>query len=587
MSKNGNTEQSEIQQAHNYLVNFAKKLLDPSDLRNMPNNDDAVKFKYNEPSYEYELSRIDDDYFLKNVEKIFRPDYGIVDFDTILEVFRDFDVVNDYVNGEPYVNYAKEIENNVIFETDMVFAEQVLFVTLCNEIDDFMKRRTRDGFVAAAISWLCQWPVNNLLKLQERVSTFANHFNKVNSESNCRACGVSELINALLALKTGGNFFFRISITWKHGIVSLPFIRFPHKILRKLQTPECTIRNIGKRECADLFDIKMEKFVFGNKKLRETLVKLHKVMVLEIDASPRGVKKLRPAALRQEIESIIRDDITKLHAEISTNIDTFIKKNPPAVTYKYFTGVAGTGKSTILEKLKKNNWKIYSRGDLGGYSAKHYDQITVTQLNFALGQLVHDRVIGDRGFSDNPLWCLIMSLVNGAFHNDSEYFVDNLMAAMCKFASESAMLFYRNMTDFVTIVDISSTLNKNRMLNRCESGDGFRARIRYYVIAQVFAYIMNALIFSKYDSKFNKLITVPYNSMYTEMNYEEQNKNADMINKYFEYVLGEHKKRILSFRSAGNSAYNEYPDYDKLCDPSTEAFSCSDDEFVQFCGIKK
>lgn len=574
-----------IERAHEYLAAFGRRRIDP---RNNPMP--PARYSYGTSRYEYDLSRVNDEEFLGKIDRIFRPKLRIITFERLEKYFSEefHDPINDYSRGTPYVR----LENTIpVCESDYTFAERVLFVTLWNNFERYMITNEHNAFCHATVSWLLQWPIDELRKLQERCSTFLLHFddNAADEAGHCRACGVFEMLNMLICLVQEARNIFYVTIEWDGDCTAVPFIRFSHKALSKFYKTVCCVRNIASSSDLDdrnEFNDQIGERFFTNNRVVDTLTHLHHLLSREFWASEKTARRIR-----RTIDAYIRKDIAcDLHKNISESLDEITRKVPKKVCFKYLTGVASTGKSTILNQLAGDNWTIFSRGKLGGYSAKTYDQITLTQLNFGLGSMVGDRMIGDRGFSDNPLWCLIMPFVDPKYHKDSHNFVENMLKGMSKLASESAVVFGRNLTDFLTIVDISSRLNKERMLRRGEGGDCHRGRIDYYVITQIMFYITNALIFAPFSDKHMKILPIPYTHDYSRLDGERHARAAREISAYFEESVKTYRDNLVSSSDAADETSQLESkvamEFERFCRPNTDAFDTTSN-FPHNAGIFK
>lgn len=189
---------------------------------------------------------------------------------------------------------------------------------------------------------------------------------------------------------------------------------------------------------------------------------------------------------------------------------------------KYLTGEACCCKTSILKKLSKYGWKVYSRGDVGSFSGKATNPIDVGHLHAAL-HFVHQQpdVIGDRGFIDNVLWSFIMPQCSG---EQDETMIKNLISFLTTFNEPTIAQYLTHKV--VIFVDPYSERLRERQLSRCTGGDALRARIPMYPYAQFIAYYAIARLFKW------KLITVPY-SEDGSIDQHKYLENVDEILDYF------------------------------------------------------
>lgn len=184
---------------------------------------------------------------------------------------------------------------------------------------------------------------------------------------------------------------------------------------------------------------------------------------------------------------------------------------------KYVTGQACTGKTTVLNALHKNYCVVKSRRSMGTFSGKSKNPETVAALHFALdNNLRKEKILGDRGSIDNPLWRWIMHACNPIAMLNK-----NLIDECLHFLSSSfnvSSFEYLSKQKVVVFIDLLPSENKKRMLSRCQGGDAFRARIENYAITQTVAYFLIAKLCGW------KLVTVPYDldkKIYLPNKYEE------------------------------------------------------------------
>lgn len=191
--------------------------------------------------------------------------------------------------------------------------------------------------------------------------------------------------------------------------------------------------------------------------------------------------------------------------------------------FKFFTGEACCGKTTLLESFKANGWKIYSRGDVGSFSGKSNSPAAVGNLHAALDYiLTQPDVIGDRGYIDNVLWSFIMPACNPTK-------VDTVVMDMFRFFNanfnEPSIAQYITQKG-VVFIDPFSKLNAERMLKRCTDGDAHRGRLTLYPTIQFLVYYTAARLFGW------KIFCVPYTEdlKFDPIRYVEI---ADQLQNYF------------------------------------------------------
>lgn len=216
------------------------------------------------------------------------------------------------------------------------------------------------------------------------------------------------------------------------------------------------------------------------------------------------------------------------------NIDENLEDVHSYGPVKFITGVACAGKTTMLNELRKNNWKIYSRGDIGSFSGKANDPATIASLYAAQNYILSQNdTIGDRSMIDNVVWQFIMEYCN------SECFgrvvTDFLQFLNSKFNEPSIMAFI--MDRGLIFLDTNFEANAQRMMSRNTDGDSHRSRIRSlandkrslvnsYASTQFLVYYMCARLFGW------KVKCVPYDN---DNNYEPKRyyEIYQDIHKYF------------------------------------------------------
>lgn len=159
---------------------------------------------------------------------------------------------------------------------------------------------------------------------------------------------------------------------------------------------------------------------------------------------------------------------------------------------KFISGVACSGKTTILNKLRDKNWKIFSRGDVGSFGGKANNAPTIATLHAALEfVLTQSDVIGDRGPIDNPLWTIIMELCDPSFTGSIvirilEYFNSNFNEpSIAYFVKQCGVIF----------LDTNFKANAGRMIVRNLNGDAHRSRLDRYAMVQFIAYYIALRLF--------------------------------------------------------------------------------------------
>lgn len=203
--------------------------------------------------------------------------------------------------------------------------------------------------------------------------------------------------------------------------------------------------------------------------------------------------------------------------------DIDLEKLRGSSTFKFISGEACCGKTTISNYLKSDGWQIYSRGDCGSFSGKATNPAAVGCLHSALDfVLTQPYVIGDRGYIDNILWVFIMSAC-GMKNIDTlvsellKFFNANFNApAIANFCSQKGVIF----------LDPHSDKNKERMLQRNTDGDAHRARIEHYQVCQFMTYLCAALVFGW------KIVAVPYTDA-RDFNPSEYDAKIKRISEYF------------------------------------------------------
>lgn len=163
----------------------------------------------------------------------------------------------------------------------------------------------------------------------------------------------------------------------------------------------------------------------------------------------------------------------------------------------YVTGQACCGKTTLLETFCKWGWKTVSRGSLGSFAGKSANPMAVSSLYQALEfVLAHPTsghmLMGDRGQLDNPLWVVIMDIMDPK--RAPQQVVSRMLDMFHWCINEPvAAQFVRSRV--AIFIDPLPRENAKRMLQRGEGGDCFRSRIQNYPVAQAIAYYACARLF--------------------------------------------------------------------------------------------
>lgn len=192
---------------------------------------------------------------------------------------------------------------------------------------------------------------------------------------------------------------------------------------------------------------------------------------------------------------------------------------------KYITGVACTGKTSMLRELHALGWIVRSRGQLGTFGGKSRAPAYVASLHGALDYSYRkyaDRVIGDRGPIDNPLWTIIMQLCDPKYKHTM---IKELLTFFDRTFNE-LVIRYHGEYRVAVFLDTRPSRNRVRMLKRGESGDALRGRIAQYVEAQFAAYYMFAALFGF------KIVSLPYTKDGL-LDTTTHSKNARDLCKYF------------------------------------------------------
>lgn len=276
----------------------------------------------------------------------------------------------------------------------------------------------------------------------------------------------------------------------------VPFVKTSFKILNKF--------------------FKLENALIRSPKVFSILQKIGRNVVDEMNLFFR---------LHQE-NSFTQADIKHLerHRNMYFNLDNVdLESIRGSSNFKFISGEACCGKTTIANYLKADGWQIYSRGDCGSFSGKATNPAAVGCLHSALDYvLTQPNVIGDRGYIDNILWVFIMYAC--AMKN-----IDTLVTELLRFFNanfnEAAIANFCSQKG-VIFLDPYADKNKERMLNRNTDSDPHRARIEHYPVCQFIPYLFAALIFGW------KIVAVPYTDdrQFNPIEYDEKIKR---ISDYF------------------------------------------------------
>lgn len=190
---------------------------------------------------------------------------------------------------------------------------------------------------------------------------------------------------------------------------------------------------------------------------------------------------------------------------------------------KFVSGEACCCKTTCLEKIKANGWKIFSRGDVGSFGGKANNPAAIGNLHAALHfVLTQPDAIGDRGFIDNVIWMFIMEACNPARSNT---LISDLLLFLNSNFNETAIAEYITHKG-VIFLDPYPIQNKKRQLLRSEDGDSFRSRLAMYATAQFITYYVAARLFGW------KIICVPYTKDF-KIDNDRYLKNIETVTTYF------------------------------------------------------
>lgn len=192
---------------------------------------------------------------------------------------------------------------------------------------------------------------------------------------------------------------------------------------------------------------------------------------------------------------------------------------------KYVTGVACSGKTTLLTRLQRLGWAVKSRGKLGTFEGKGKAAAHVAALHAATDHAFRAGsgfVIGDRGPIDNPLWTAIMQLCDPKYEH-------SMVSKLVQFFGHTLnelVVRYHGGFDVVVFLDPFPSRNRERMLLRCENGDAQRGRMRQYVPAQFMAYYVFAALFGF------RVVLVPYTPD-GAFDDEAHRRNGELLVDYY------------------------------------------------------
>lgn len=314
----------------------------------------------------------------------------------------------------------------------------------------------------------------------------------------------------------------------------------------------------------------------------------------------------------QPIVELVRE-LSKL-SNIDYSDESFVVNN--------LTGSACCGKSTLLNKLERDNWNLYSRGDLGSYAGKSKSAAHIAMLHASIEMGLRKRwSIGDRGHLDNPLWSIIMFLCK--LDNNNDIVLESLNAISRMF-NELSLEYFSLVQKTIVFIDTRSLANQARMLKRCCDGDAHRARISLYPIIQTLLYYMMAKFLNypiccvpyktdvcDYDESLDVFDVEHFKKKFIPDENETKRKSDDFIapllnvsksmekptieSEYFETAFDSEKwkKRTndisVYFQSSKKRYDRTTPEkkitYSKVLEPYE--FSNDHYEFANLCGIYK
>lgn len=200
----------------------------------------------------------------------------------------------------------------------------------------------------------------------------------------------------------------------------------------------------------------------------------------------------------------------------------------------YVTGQACCGKTTLLETFRKWGWQIVSRGCLGSFAGKSSNPMAVSSLyqalEFVLAHPTSGRmVMGDRGQLDNPLWVVIMDIMDP---RRGQHQVVPRMLNLFQWSINEPVAAQFVRSRVAIFIDPLPRENVKRMMERGEGGDCFRSRIKNYPVAQAIAYYTCARLFGW------PVFFVPYcrddNGTGWIMDRVEMEKYTHRVSDYFE-----------------------------------------------------
>lgn len=392
------------------------------------------------------------------------------------KLFKTFDPINTRNDFPKYIEYRD------FDDMHYIDAMHVLDYLQAKEFNaDLLSTRTNDHIATAIVSFLLQFDDVDLENFGQRYEKYL---------PLCQYIAAERRVDNYNYLYLYNNY--------------VPFMKTSFKILNRFFKPAentDTIATIIKLPCNNVFNL---------------LNLLDRNIVVELNYY---------FDLHQK-NAFTLEDIANLerNRDLYFNLDNInLNGVRGRSNFKFISGEACCGKTTIANYLKSNGWQIYSRGDCGSFSGKATNPAAVGCLHSALDYvLTQPNVIGDRGYIDNILWVFIMyacSMKN----------IDMLIVEMLKFFNanfnEPAIANFCSQKG-VIFLDPYPDKNKERMLKRNTDGDAHRGRIQHYQVCQFMTYFFAALIFGW------PIVAVPYNAD-REFQPSEYNDKIKRISEYF------------------------------------------------------
>lgn len=453
-------------------------------------DDDDEKF---EPSAK--KKRVDTDDIVDVYENEFRTtDYG---------VYRGFTHASDVkTDGIPYLIKHFSNENfkpfdaptidYTIADSDAIQTSTIDFIHVQQYLDDgaFNKQvlsdTTTDPIMYAIISFMIRWSV---LKLE----VFANHYPR----HKVLATELIEIRNAQSST---------LQIQEFNGE---PFLRTTFRVLRKYSDAKYL-----KNGDVDAQQESKACFYWTDYIKREFIEHLNRVYDLLTNNAFNSTL----------IDELLNSCMDVPYELPNVDVGAIVKNrdNDPKLN-KYLTGEACCCKTTILNKLTKYGWSIYSRSGVGSFSGKATNPVDIGNLHASL-HWVHQQpnVLGDRGFIDNIVWSFIMPQCETS---RDKTMISDLISFLTKFNEPSIAEYLSHKV--IIFIDPYSERLRARQLKRCSDGDALRARIPLYPHAQFITYYAMARLFNW------KIITVPYTDS-GEIDQELYQANVREILEYFD-----------------------------------------------------